>query len=484
MGTANATLYAKWPASGKTLWGTTPTTAPNQTVFNSVAADASGNVYAAGFQYGTGTFFYGTGVTATGISGGETPVLVKYDPSGKALWARSPTLSSGAAGSSYFNAVAVDSSGTVYAAGKQNGIATYDYGGKTVTGPDANNNIIIVKYDSSGTVLWAKSATTGPAYSGFYALATDSSNAVYAAGYQSGPNLFNYGDGITATGYNSNSNVLLVKYSSSGTALWARTVSAASADSEYLAVAVGSSGNVFAAGYQTGTNVSYGSGGTPTGTGTSCDNALLVKYSSSGDATWAQIASGADNSVFNSITVDSSQNVYAAGSQTNSGTYTYGAGTTTTAQAPILSDNPVIVKFDHAGGGLWARTTSTGAAFAYSNFKAVAVTAEGVYAAGLQGTTATFTYGNGVTATGVNTNSSSDCAVLVRYDASGNAVWAKTISGGTSGTGFYAVAVDSLADVFTAGYQTGSNTFSYGDGVTVTGAGSSGSTAMLLKYIQ
>ena len=64
-------------ASGTTLWAKTIMAGTGSAVFIAVAADQAGNVYAAGLQYETGNYNYGSGNVA-GKSTLNNPVLVKY----------------------------------------------------------------------------------------------------------------------------------------------------------------------------------------------------------------------------------------------------------------------------------------------------------------------------------------------------------------------------------------------------------------------
>jgi hypothetical protein len=231
--------------------------------------DGAGNVYAAGYQYGTGPFDYGSG-TVTGPSSYDNVVLVKYDAAtGNAQWARTGT---GGSDESWFTAVAVDG-GAVYAAGYQ-GAGPFDYGSGTVTGP-SYQNVVLVKYDASGNAQWAKTATTGSDMSRFNAVAVDG-GAVYAAGYQ-GTGPFDYGSG-TVTGPSSGENVILVKYDASGNAQWAKTLTACAYAIFYALALDGPA--VYAAGHQYSTGLyDYGDGKTAAATGGFAgNNVALVKY--------------------------------------------------------------------------------------------------------------------------------------------------------------------------------------------------------------
>ncbi|OQB68623.1 MAG: Beta-propeller repeat protein [Spirochaetes bacterium ADurb.Bin133] len=138
-----------------------------------------------------------------------------------------------------------------------------------------------MKYDSSGTALWAKSVTAGTNTSSFRSVAVDSSGNVYAAGYQVSTGSYTYGAGVSVAGSSAyRCNVVLVKYNSSGAALWAKSVtSGTSGESQFNSVAVDSSGNIYAAGYQVGTrSYTYGEGVSVAGSSTYSYNVVLVKY--------------------------------------------------------------------------------------------------------------------------------------------------------------------------------------------------------------
>jgi len=490
-----------------------------------------------------GTYYYYVIVTNTiannGDGGTKTATITSRVAEAVTVlvlteWAR--TVSAGS-DESWFSAVAVDSSGNVYAAGGQNGKGTYTYGtGVSAQGTNSNfhdnipfmgNNVVLVKYNSSGTALWARTVSTGVNDSGFSAVAVDSSGNVYAAGSQNGNGTYTYGTGVSAQGANSTiygrgSNAVLVKYNSSGTALWARTVSTGDNDSGFSTVAVDSSGNVYAAGSQSGNGTyTYGTGVSAQGT-CSGSNVVLVKYNSNGTALWARTVSTGDNgSGFSAVAVDTSGNVYAAGSQRGAGTYTYGTGVS--AQGTYSDRNVVLVKYNSSGTALWARTVIRGGND--SIFSAVAVDSSGgVYAAGFQWGTGTFTYDTGVSLNGA----AGGGTTLVKYDSSGNALWAQirvdglftniaidssgnmymglysdiwyglvkyNSSGteqwvrkrGTTNSAFREVTADSSGNVYAAGYLAANETFTCDTGESIKGAATGlpgSSNVLLVKYKQ
>ncbi len=466
-------------ASGTALWARTVSSGANSSVFNSVAVDGSGNLYAAGEQLGLGAFGYGNGVSAAGASDGANAVLVKYDISGTALWAR--TVSSGL-NWSQFRSVAADTSGNLYAVGYQQGTGTFTYGsGVTASGTNSSGgNAVIVKYSAAGAALWARTVTSGSNNSEFTSVAFDASGNLYVAGSQQGSGIYTYGGGVTAAGsYEYGSNAVLVKYNSSGMALWARTVSTSTEpyDSGFSAVAVDTFGNVYAAGSQSGTGTcTYGPGVTATGTYVA-SNVVLVKYNASGTALWARtVSSGPSASAFSGVAIDASGNSYVAGYQQGTGTYTYGPGVTATGT--YINNNIILAKYDTTGSAVWARSIGSGQD--NSAFLSVAIDGSGnVYAAGGQNGVNTYTYGPGVAATGT-------CGwgnvVVVKYNAAGSPLWARTNSSGTVAAMFASVALDGSGNIYGGGNQYGAIPFEYGPGVTAAGVYSSGSNAVLVKY--
>ena len=143
--TSNNPVLVKYDASGTAQWAKTITGGTGSAEFRAVAVDGSGNVYAAGSQYGTGNYNYGTVSIPVNIAGACTngnPVLVKYNASGTAL--RVETITAGTASAS-FKAVAVNGSGIVYAAGYQSA-GNFNYGSGTLAGTSATENPVLVKY--------------------------------------------------------------------------------------------------------------------------------------------------------------------------------------------------------------------------------------------------------------------------------------------------------------------------------------------------
>ncbi|MCH7472046.1 hypothetical protein IIA79_03735 [bacterium] len=197
-----------------------------------IDVDDSGSVY--------------VGVQSHGYrTGGEDVLLLKYNSAGNLQWKKTW------GGNSDDTAYAIAAGGkSVYVAG-----GTMSYGAD-------NYDVLLLKYDSTGNLLWTKTwGGDGSEYA--HAVTVGEDGSVYLAG-----NTESYGAGRV--------DVLLLKYDSSGNLLVAKTWGG-SDDDRAFAITVDDAGSVFIAGhtdsYRTGDRTSM----------------LLLKYDSTGNLLWTKI---------------------------------------------------------------------------------------------------------------------------------------------------------------------------------------------------
>ena len=157
---------------------------------NSVATDASGNVYVAGSTTG--------GLDGNTLTGTSDFYVTKYNSSGVLQY----TKQLGVAGAdTYGNSVATDTSGNVYVAGYTNGALPDN----TLTGL---YDFYVTKYNSSGVLQYTKQMGVAGAATSGTSVATDASGNVYVAGSTTGGL-----GGNTLTGLY---DFIVTKYNSSG----------------------------------------------------------------------------------------------------------------------------------------------------------------------------------------------------------------------------------------------------------------------------
>jgi uncharacterized delta-60 repeat protein len=337
------------------------TTGRYQYVYNyGIAVDSNKNIYAVGETNATDTNY--------------NILLTKYSSKGFIQWQR--TL--GGASYDYGWKIVVDSNNDVYVTG-----STRSQGA-------GSDDIVIAKYNSSGTIQWQR--TLGGASSdGGYGIAIDSGDNVYVTGYTS------------SEGAGSD-DIVIAKYNSSGTIQWQRTLGGASSDVGY-GIAIDSGDNV----YVTGSTNSQGAGS---------DDIVIAKYNSSGTIQWQRTLGGASSDVGYGIAIDSGDNVYVTG-YTNS----EGAG----------NFDFIIVKYNSSGTIQWQRTLG-GANNDYGYGIAID-SGDNVYVTG-----STRSQGAG-----------NDDIVIAKYNSSGTIQWQRTLGGASTDVGF-GIAIDSGDNVYVTGY--------------------------------
>jgi hypothetical protein len=192
-----------------------------------VTVDSSDNIYVTGYTWG--------GLDGNTNSGSWDLFLVKYNSSGVKQWTKQLGTSSGDQG----YGVTVDSSDNLYVTGwTQRGLD-----GNTYLGGDANGgDIFLVKYNSSGVKQWTRQWGSSSDDWG-NGVTVDSSNNIYMTGYTNGGL-----DGNTNSG---STDIFLVKYNSSGTKQWTQQLGTSSSDYGY-GVTADSSNNIYVTGYTYG----------------------------------------------------------------------------------------------------------------------------------------------------------------------------------------------------------------------------------------
>ena len=366
-GGASDAFVVKYNSSGTPLWarrigGTVSDLA------NSVSTDSSGNIVVTGYYDSTAVNIFAANGTTVSFtltnSGNQDSFVVKYDSNGTPLWVRRL----GAGSTDIARSITTDSSGNVIVAGyyQSNPFNIFAANGTTVSftlASPGGNLCFVVKYDSSGTPLWAR-RLGGTSIENDFAnsVSTDSSGNVIVGGQYTGAiNIFAAnGSTISFTLTNSGSNdAFIVKYDSSGTPLWARRLAGTDFDA-LMTVSTDSSGNIIVVGYYSlqlnifaanGTTVSF------TLTNSGGQDCFVVKYDSNGTPLWARRLGAGSNDVARSITTDSSGNVIVVGSYFTNSLNIFAANGTTVSFTLTNSggQDSFIVKYDSSGTPLWAR---------------------------------------------------------------------------------------------------------------------------------
>ncbi len=312
--------------------------------FNGIAVDGSGNAYVAGLIFnptengliakydssgnvvwsktpGTGVRAWGIALDASGNSYVSAGQLLKLDPLGNLLW-------TGGGGGA---AVATDSAGNAYVAGSVydavadaytirtvkygpsgNQLMTLDYPGGTgtgiavdgsgniavsgtvyVAGSGAGDNLIALKYSSTGALLWARTYDAGSGEDLAEDVAVDGGGNVCLTGQM----VSHYNQAGEPAVWA----MLTVKYDSAGNLVWAKQNADAS---NGLGIAADTAGNFFVTGWN--------------------GDFYVVKYDPSGNVLWSSFFDSGASDYSHDIALDGSGNVYVTGDA-----YPVGGGTDT-----------------------------------------------------------------------------------------------------------------------------------------------------------
>lgn len=273
----------------------------------SVAVDASGNVYVAGYTSGSNSISTVGSHQSTFGGGVYDAYLVKFNSAGVRQWA----TYYGGFGDDYAYSVAVDGSGNVYLAGfteSTNAISTVgshqsSFGGGSV-------DAFIVKFNSSGLRQWATYyGSTG--YDRGHAVAVDGIGNVYLGGV-SGSNSSISTIGSHQQIIGGSADAFIVKFNSSGVQQWA-TYYGGTLDEYGYSIAVDASSNVYLGGYTYSSNNIGTAGSHQVGFAGGAIDGFIVKFNSGGVRQWGTYYGGTGNDFGNSLAVDPSGNIYLGG---------------------------------------------------------------------------------------------------------------------------------------------------------------------------
>jgi hypothetical protein len=277
------------------------------------------------------------------------------------------------------NSIAMDSNGNIYSTG-----STRSFGA-------GGADVLLLKYDPSGSLLWSKT-WGGFADDNGIAIKVDGIGNVYVAGSTA-----SFGAGWY--------DALLLKFDANGNLLWSRTWGGGSFEQAYD-IALDASGNIYLA----AESYSYGL------------SAVLLKFSSNGDLLWTRTWKGpATYDATYSLDIDNAGNIYLAGIS-----WDYSAGD----HRSIL-----LLKYDSQGNLVWNKNWTGPGNDEASGSKVIRVDGGGnIYLA-----SRTSSFGAG------------DYDVLMlKLDNNGNLIWARTWGGAGYESG-YGLAFDSAGNVIVAG---------------------------------
>ena len=414
-------FVANFDADGNHIWSKSFGSNLSE-IAQGVAVDSNGNVVLAGYIGGDVDFGGGT-LTGAGF---RDVFVAKFESDGDHIWSRS----FGETDHQQADSVALDPSGNVFITGEFRG--TVDFGGGPFVNPGGpfQPNIFLARFDSNGNHIWSGSFGDEPSDVG-NGVAADSSG-VYATGYIGGTTDFGGGP-LTSHG---STDVFMAKLDTAGNFAWH---SRGGDDGERSPdeVATDAAGNVFVVGDFAG-EVDLG-GGVLRSAGPRWADVFVVKYDQDGNHIWSKSFGDEDGDHARAMTLDSSGNLFVAGSFR--GTLDFGGGDLTNTD-DIFSDM-FLAKFDGDGNHLWSKSFGSGDGSEHPNGLAVD-SAGNVIVVGFFSDS--FDFGGGLL-----TSTSAFDAFVAKFDPDGNHIWSNRYGEGSGHDYANGVVVDGSDNIAVAG---------------------------------
>ena len=341
-------FVAKFDSTGKIIWAQSGGGIGLEECWG-IAADNSGNVYITGEFYSTSVNFGTHVLYNTDTSGYSSDAyFVKYDSLGNILWAKDI----GGNGFDKGICIATDKNENVYLVGNFTspnivfGIDTFNYIGF------GNPNLFIVKYDSTGNIIWAIRNNTDYGIS-FPNITTDKDGNFFLAGDYGQKIIFGTG---TLKSTNVDFDLFLAKYNSSGQVIWAKSSHGIGGGAYVFSITSDMSRNIIMTGSFEAKKISFGSDTLINATNIGqYDDIYIVKYDQSGNVLWAHGMGGPGLEQGNSVASDFEENIYLVGEFAFGYESPFIVFDTITLWNPGGGDGIFIVKYNSSGHALWAK---------------------------------------------------------------------------------------------------------------------------------
>lgn len=409
----------------------------------SMDVDNAGNIYRTGYFSGSVDFDPGIGVSNLTSIGGQDIFVQKLDPFGSLIWVKSFGSTSNDNG----NSIKVDANGNVYITGAFSGTVDFDpAAGITNLSSVGSGDVFVLKLNSGGNLVWARSMGGTSSDSG-NGITVDASFNVITVGFYQLTADFDPGVGTHNLTSNGQTDYFVQKLSSTGGLLWVESMGGSLSDN-CNSVAVDLIGNVYVTGYFSGTvDFDPNSGVTNISSNGDVDIFIQKFLYATGSLTWIKTIGGTTGDTGEAIAVDGSGNVLTTGRFR--GTVDFDPGASTTNLNLGSTANIFISKLDASGSFVFAKAMGGNMGDDSGNDIEVDIFGS-IYSTGIFFGTVDFDPGSGTTSL---TSSGSTDIYIQKLDNSGNLVWVKSMGG--NDTGFVdrgnSLTVDPFRNIYSIG---------------------------------
>ncbi|PHS63303.1 MAG: hypothetical protein COB12_09775 [Flavobacterium sp.] len=417
----------------------------------SIAIDLNGNVLTTGVFFVTSDFDPGAGIHNLTSNGDADIFIQKLDPDGEFLWAKNI----GGIFYDYGYAITTDTSGNVYVAGSFKDTVDFDPGAGTyAVTPVGDYDFFVLKLDSNGDFVWAKTVG-GSNEDVAYSIIIDDSDNIYITGFFQNTADFDTGAGTEEITSNGSRDIYILKINSAGDFIWAKTIGDDSFDAGN-SITLDSSENIYLTGYFYET-VDFDPGaGIHENTSNGGRDFYILKLSSSGDFVWVKTIGGtggqSQDDEGHSIIIDPSGNAYITGRYSLTVDFDPDVGV---SNLTSNGENDLFIqKLDSDGEFIWAKSIGSTNPD-YGNSISID-TEENIFVVGNFNGTVDFDPGAGVSE--LTSTIGSDDTFILELDVDGDYVWAYSL-GETNWNSGPAITTDSDDNIYTTGNFKGSVDF-------------------------
>lgn len=290
---SNDVFLAKYSPEGNILWAKSWGTVENEKAL-SVAVSPSGDSYVTGYFASSITF----GGTQLHSAGRREIFIVKVNTSGNIVWAKK----AGGTGDDKAEGIALDKNENFYIVGSFTQSASFS--GTTITN-SGKNSAFVAKYNSGGSILWARAAGACCDTTQYRCVATDENDNVYVAGY------FNATASFGTNNFNStgSADIVVAKYDDAGNLQWAKHAGGIGEDIAY-GIAVDKINHFV---YVTGLVSAPGNFDSYAYTISGFKDIFVVAYDESGNVVWQKINGGGHRDIGSAIACDNHGSIYTTG---------------------------------------------------------------------------------------------------------------------------------------------------------------------------
>ena len=412
----------------------------------STTIDNDGNSYITGKFSGTIDFDTGVNTAELTSNGYQDVFVLKLDVNGNYLWAKS----FGGEASDTGESIIIDNEGNSYITGFFSGTVDFDPSANTaeLTG-NGDFDFFVLKLDANGDYLWVKSfGGFGPDRGAF--INRDNRGDIYVTGRFQLTVDFDPSANTAELTSNGNQDIFVLKLDANGNYLWVKSFGGLESDIGF-SLTHDNQGCSYVTGFFSGTIDFDSSTNTAELTSNGNQDIFILKLDANGDYLWAKSFGGSDSDYGFSITTDNQGSSYITGWFSETVDFDPSSNT-----AELISNGErdvFVLKLDVNGNYLWAKSFGGPD---YDFGESITTDNEGgVYVTGLF--TGIVDFDPNSNTTELTSNGTQDIFVL-KLDANGGYLWAKSFGGSGSDAG-RSITIDNEGGIYTTGWFKGSVDF-------------------------